>query len=85
MLCGRPKDDGWDGVNDRFANALFEARGRVSGEGCQRRGCFINASAGVTLGPGASVSLCSAQVRCILTGACFPSTLETCATPRRRK
>ena len=55
LLCGRPRDKGWDGVNSRFANALYEAKDKVGSKGCQRRGCFANASTGVTLGQGAVV------------------------------
>jgi hypothetical protein len=55
MLCGRPKDEGWDGVTTRAADSLLKARETVWTEGCQRRGKFVNASKGVTLGPGGQV------------------------------
>ena len=55
LLCGRPRDPGWDGVNNRFAEAVRGAREGVSSKGCQRRGEFTNASVGVIIGQGAKV------------------------------
>jgi hypothetical protein len=72
MLCGHPKDGDWQGVSDRVDKVLLGARHRVASEGCQRRGAFINASKGVTIGQGGQVSAANALAgRCLLT--CDPA------------
>jgi hypothetical protein len=81
LLCGRPNDDGWDGVLTRFDKALVEARGKVCDRGCQRRGNFINASTGVILAQGAPVSLSVVQThRTEPMGLLLYSAQATCAT-----
>jgi hypothetical protein len=52
LLCGRPGGKDWDGVVARGTAALMAARERVWSDGCQRRGKFVNASAGVLIGQG---------------------------------
>jgi hypothetical protein len=86
LLCGRPNDDGWDGVLIRFDKALVEAQDKVCDSGCQRRGNFINASTRVILAQGAPVSLSVVQAcRTESMGLLLYSAQATCATQMLRR
>jgi hypothetical protein len=81
LLCGRPNNNGWDGVLIHFDKVLVEAQDKVCDRSCQRRGNFINASTGVILAQGALVSLSVAQTHHTESmGLLLYSAQATCAT-----